>query len=206
MKRARHWFATVLAFSLLVSVDAAEDRDGLAEARVVVESLEATIVDVMKAGPALGFEGRFQQLMPVLRRSFDLAYISELVLRRHWESLSEDERGQFTEKFSELTGAIYAGELGDYSGQVFAVVNTKPLRRGRMLVRSELRDGGDVDQFDYVLHQDKAESWRIVNVSVNGVSDLALKRSEYSGVVSQSGLTALLERLDEKINNYRTPK
>ena len=195
--------ALLFAGLLSTSVLAGAGEQG---AKKVVQSLESHIVGVMKAGISLDFKGRFARLMPILLESYDLPYISTLVLRRHWPELSVAERALFTKKFSELTAAIYAGELGEFTGQEFAVTETRALRRGRMLVRSELRHADTVDQFDYVLHKDTEGNWRIVNVSVNGVSDLALKRSEYAVIFGDGGFSALIQRLDEKISNYRSSR
>ena len=42
------------------------------------------------------------------------------------------------------------------------------------------------------------DRWRLVNITVDGVSDLSLKRSQYSEVIEQHGFHELLERLDTK--------
>ena len=42
-------------------------------------------------------------------------------------------------------------------------------------------------KFDYML-KEIGDSWRIINIIANGVSDLALKRSEYSAVLQREGL------------------
>ena len=43
-------------------------------------------------------------------------------------------------------------------------------------------------------------SWRIIDVFMNGtVSELALRRSEYSSVVKRKGFESLVSSLEEKI-------
>ena len=45
-------------------------------------------------------------------------------------------------------------------------------------------------------------SWRIIDVFMNGtVSELALRRSEYSALIKREGFTALLALLDERIDS-----
>jgi phospholipid transport system substrate-binding protein len=44
--------------------------------------------------------------------------------------------------------------------------------------------------------------WKIVDVYLNGtVSELALRRSEYSSLIKRKGLEALLAALDERIDS-----
>ena len=52
---------------------------------------------------------------------------------------------------------------------------------------------------DYRLWQTNG-SWKIVDVYLNGtVSELGLRRSEYTAVIKRDGLEALLTALEEKI-------
>ena len=56
-------------------------------------------------------------------------------------------------------------------------------------------------KFDYML-KEKGNSWRIINIIANGVSDLALKRSEYTTILQREGFDALITKINEKIDNY----
>jgi len=56
---------------------------------------------------------------------------------------------------------------------------------------------------DYVLHR-SSRGWRIVNVVADGVSDLALKRVEYTAVLRKRGFESLLSDLEHKIAAYET--
>jgi len=47
-----------------------------------------------------------------------------------------------------------------------------------------------------------AEHWGIVNVIAQGVSDLALKRTEYDAVISAQGIDPLIAKLDAKVASY----
>ena len=61
-------------------------------------------------------------------------------------------------------------------------------------------DGGKVS-LDYILHL-AGNEWRIINVIANGVSDLALKRADYTSYLKGKGFDALLAKLNEKIAQY----
>jgi len=41
-----------------------------------------------------------------------------------------------------------------------------------------------------------------MNIIADGVSDLALKRSEYTSVLSREGFDALIAKMNEKIESY----
>jgi phospholipid transport system substrate-binding protein len=168
----------------------------------VVENLHMTLLAVMKDGPQIGYKGRYDRLEPVITASFDLPLISKTVLGRYWEALNQDQRSKFIQTFSELSIATYAGNFDSYSGERFKTIAEKEVSNGRVMVQTRLikSDGGEIP-LDYIFHR-VDHQWRIVNVIAEGVSDLALKRAEYSAFLKGKGLDALLVKLNEKIAQY----
>ena len=61
-----------------------------------------------------------------------------------------------------------------------------------------MKADGEKITFNYILHRVQDE-WKIISVSVNGVSDLALKRAEYGGILRKDGFPTLIERLNTQI-------
>jgi len=54
--------------------------------------------------------------------------------------------------------------------------------------------------------RDADGSWRIIDIYLNGtVSELALRRSEYTALVQREGFKALLAKLDERIADLARP-
>jgi phospholipid transport system substrate-binding protein len=193
----------LLTFIVLVmhtAIPYASDSDGGATG--VVEKLHSTLLDVMKDGVKIGYQGRYDQLAPVIKSSFDMPFVSRTVLGKYWDSLNDEQRSRFVEVFTELSIATYASNFDRYSGERFKTISEKQVSGGRILVQSQLikSDGGQV-QLDYLLHRTDGQ-WRIVNVVAQGVSDLALKRADYSAFLKSKGFEALLNKLKEKINQY----
>jgi len=116
--------------------------------------------------------------------------------------LNSIQKSQFIRIFSHLVIATYAHRFDGYSGESFQTVSTRASRRGRIIVRTVLikKDRTKV-HLDYLLQQRKGQ-WRIINVVAQGVSDLALKRVEYTTVLRSQGFEALMARLEEKIAQY----
>jgi phospholipid transport system substrate-binding protein len=168
----------------------------------VVEEFHSTLLAVMKKGAKIGYQGRYDELAPVIRSSFDMPFISRTVLGKYWESLDNEQRSRFVEAFTQLSIATYAANFDSYSGEHFKMIQEKEVGGGRILVQSQLikSDGGQV-QLDYLLHR-TASQWRIVNIIAEGVSDLALKRADYSAFLRSKGFEALLKKLNEKTSQY----
>ena len=168
----------------------------------VVENLHTNLLSVMKDGDRIGYKGRYERLSPVIRSSFDLASIARVAAGRYWESFNDEQKAKFVETFARLSIATYAWNFDAYSGEQFKVISEKQQSGNQVLVRSELTksDGGKV-QLDYLLHL-ASNQWRIINVIADGVSDLALKRADYSNFLKNQGFEALLSKLNEKIAQY----
>ena len=168
----------------------------------IVERFHSTLLAVMKDGEKIGYQGRYGRLESVIKSSFDMPFISRTVLGKYWESLNNEQRSRFVEAFTRLSTATYAANFDSYSGEHFKMIPEKETDGGRILVQSTLikSDGGQV-QLDYLLHR-TGNQWRIVNIIAEGVSDLALKRADYSAFMKSKGFEALLKKLSEKVDQY----
>ncbi len=177
--------------------------DGAVE---VIEKLHAALLGVMQEAVTLGYEGRYDRLSPVIRELFDLPFMAEKSVGRFWKSAGEANQHALVETFSRFTVANFAGRFDGFSGQSFHTVGSEPSTYGTVLVRTRLDDPGEESvALDYRLRSVDG-SWRVVDIYLNGtVSELALRRSEYSALIQREGFAALLAKLDERINDLKTP-
>ena len=183
--------------SLLVAPAGAADS-----AAKVVEVLHAELLFVMKQAKKLGYAGRYQRLAPTVTASYDFPYISKVVVGRYWRSFTAEQKSQFIRAFSKLSIATYANRFDGYSGERFKTISEEELKRGHRLVSTVLiKANGEEIELDYILHQNN-DQWLIINVIAEGVSDLSLKRADYTSYLKKNGFDALLKKLNEKIQNY----
>jgi phospholipid transport system substrate-binding protein len=194
----------VLVLVLLASLPAAPGRAdemeaGTAAARASVERLYAALLEVMQRGDRLAYQERYAQLDPVIRQAYDLPFMSAKTLGRYWKELSDQERERWVSTFTRLIVSTYTDRFDEYSGQQFEVMSVEPSRHETLMVRTRILLV-DEDPVELVYRLRKVEgSWRIIDVFMNGtVSELALRRSEYSSVFKRDGFEPLLSSLEEK--------
>lgn len=171
-------------------------------ARQVVEAFQDQLIDVMKQGRELGFKGRFDKLDAAVKKSHDLPKIARIVVGKQWEELTPEQQAKLEEVFSELSVSAYAHNFKEFSGESFSFVSEEETGRGGVVVHTNLKIPGEKDvKFDYMMKK-KDDSWQIINIIADGVSDLALKRSDYTSVLNREGFDKLIAKINEKIESY----
>ncbi len=177
-------------------------KSNVVAAKEIVLNFQDQLLDVMRQGKTSGFKGRYEILQKAINDSHDLSKIARIVVGKEWKKLSNEQKKELTEVFSELSVSAYAYNFKDFSGESFQYLSEEKTARGGIIVHTlfVLPDDKDV-KFDYMLKQ-KAGQWRIINIIANGVSDLALKRSEYTSVLKREGFETLIAKIKEKITNY----
>lgn len=171
-------------------------------ARQVVEAFQDQLIDTMKQGKDLGFKGRYDKLDSAVKKSHDLPKIARIVVGKQWEELTPEQQATLEKVFSELSVSAYAHNFKDFSGESFSFVSEEETGRGGVVVHTNLKIPGEKDvKFDYMMKK-KDDSWQIINIIADGVSDLALKRSDYTSVLNREGFDALIAKINEKIESY----
>ena len=165
-----------------------------------VQSFYDTLLQAMKGGAKLGFNGRRDLLAPAIRRSFDLPLMTRLTTGLEWQNLSSDDQQKLIAAFSDFSIASYASQFDDYSGESFDV-DPNPVKTdsGDVIVKTKLvQPKDDPVQLDYLMRQ-SADGWKIIDVYLSGtISQLAARRSEFSTVLRRDGIAALINLLRQK--------
>lgn len=197
LKKAQ--FLIILLLTSVLSTSAQADEF---TPKQVVEDFQNQLISVMKQGKTLGFKGRYDKMDTLVRKSHDLPKIARIVVGKQWEELTADQQAKLEAVFTKLSISAYAHNFKDYSGESFGFVSEEETGRGGVIIHTNLQIPGDKDvKFDYQMKK-KDDGWQIMNIIADGVSDLALKRSEYTSVLSRDGFDALIAKMNEKIDSY----
>jgi len=160
--------------------------------RATVERLDQVLLDVLKQADALGYRGRFERLAAPITDAFDLDFMAERSLGGEWQKLSEPERTRWRELFRQFTIANYAANFDRWADQRFEILGEEAGTSDTRAVRTRVRssDHDDVD-LTYRLRQMNA-GWKIVDVYLKGtVSELALRRADFTAVLDRQGFAKL---------------
>jgi phospholipid transport system substrate-binding protein len=163
-----------------------------------VQGLYDTLLDTMKNGRTLGQSGRFAQLAPVIRRSFDVALMARLSVGPSWSGLSEAQRQELAESYGRYISAIYSDRFDSYSGQKLEVTGEQPAPFGLMVKSRIIKSNGEAVEVDYVMRQN-GESWLIADIYLDSaISEVATRRSEFAAILKTWGIDGLIAALNRK--------
>lgn len=175
-----------------------------AAATDVVQRLQSGIANSPSSADGTSFDQRYAALAPLIGQTHDLPYIARFALRREWSNLDDEQRSQYIDEFTRLSIANYVSRFRNATADTFAIFGQKELPRGQIEVTGTLAAAdGKTLPISYILHQSDG-SWKIINIIVDGISDLALKRSEYRRVIEDDDFPGLLEYLSEQIADLVT--
>jgi phospholipid transport system substrate-binding protein len=202
----KRWIRTTFALVLLSAAfsfaaqagSQATTPEGAPEA--VVEEFHVALLGIMQDADELGFEGRCDRLSEAMSALFDTPFMAQKSVGRYWKTATPEERERLVATFKRFSVSNYAGNFDSYDGETFETLDVVESTHGTKLVRTRLLAGdGEVVQLNYRLRPVDSR-WKIIDVYLNGtVSELALRRSEYSSLIKREGFDSLLVALNEKI-------
>jgi phospholipid transport system substrate-binding protein len=189
------WFAAMLAGTWVSGHGSAL----AAGAGDTVQSLYASLLGTMKSGATLGESGRFAQLEPVIRSSFDLPFMARLSVGPTWAALSPAQQQQVIDSYGRYISAIYADRFDSYDGQKLEVTGEQPSPTGVLVTSRIVKANGDPVEVDYLMRQDSQGGWLIDDIYLDGtISELATRRSEFAAILRSQGIDGLIEALNRK--------
>lgn len=195
----RALFKRGLAAAFVALVPATTARAAAPAPTALVEDFHATLVAVMKDSKVLGFKGRYERLAPAITGTFHLRLMTQITSGPSWRDASESQKQALVTAFSKVSVATYAARFDGFSGQHFETLGTKSGLQETQLVMTKLvNPGGDDVALTYVTKKVEG-SWRVIDVVLDtGISELAVRKSEYRQILQQGGIAGLTQTLNEK--------
>lgn len=135
-------------------------------------------------------QDRTQKLCALLEEDFDIPRIAKFVLGHYWNSASEEERQTFNKLFEQWMIRGYSAGIADFQGATVRVTGARSSGRDNAIVSSEIihPNGDSPDRVDWVVRHEEG-TFKIINVSVEGVSLVQTGRDEIVSVIDRSGGT-----------------
>ena len=165
----------------------------------VIESFHAALVEAMRQGRAVGGEGRYRALAPVIDRTFNLPLMTKVAVGPRWSTLSPSQQAKLVAAFRRFTIANYVNHFDSYDGERFELQPASRSVAGGQMVLTRLVPRGKAPvALDYVMRETDGV-WQAVDVYAEGtISELARRRSEFNALLNRDGADGLADRLVER--------
>lgn len=141
-----------------------------------------------------------QKLQSMFLDTVDTDWVARFVLGHHWRKLDQAKQKAYLESYRHFLVKSYTSNFEAYAENTsFEVNGAKPLKReGQFLVAVDVIRPSQTIKIDYRVREDKNDTFKIIDIVVEGVSLLATQRSEFASVVQRQGVDHLIEQLRSK--------
>ncbi len=174
--------------------------------RAGIEAAEQSIATVQRFGNAalgilrdrmLTVEQRNRSFTTLVTSYFDLGIISRRVLGPAWERTTSRERVHFRRVFTSFIVANYAARFESAQLEALKVRNATMQSKNSALVSSEVwLPAAAPMRVDWQLVRQN-RTWRIIDVTVDGVGMTKRHRDDFAAVIRRAGLPGLIRKLQE---------
>lgn len=189
---------TLIGAALCLSLVAFAPQARAAGGETAVRSLYDTLLANMRSGPSLGASGRYARIEPVVRRVFDIPFMTRLAVGPEWTNLTEAQRQQVSQAFERYIAAIYAERFDNFSGEQLKVIGEQSSPGGTIITSQIVKSTGEPVNINYLVRQNGG-GWQIADVYLNGtISELATRRSEFASILRTRGINGLIAMLNTK--------
>jgi len=168
-----------------------------ASARDTIEQTSARVLEILRTAN-LPVEEKRRRIEQIAYDTFDFDTMSKLVLARGWRDLSPDQQHEFVGQFRTQLALTYGRRIDHYGHEELKITGERTEPRGDVTVQSRVM-GGQYDNtaIDYRLRQ-AGDSWKIIDVIVEGVSLVGSYRSQFQELLDRGGPQKVLALLREK--------
>ena len=166
-------------------------------ARGVVETTVADVLEVLRSSD-LSNDDRSVRIEQIVYARFDFDTMSRLVLARSWRRFDEAQRDAFTTQFKRHLSRSYGTRISRYEKEEVEGAGERAEKRGDITVLTIIH-GGQFDgaSVDYRMRF-RDDSWRVIDVLIEGVSLVSNFRSQFKDIVSRQGPAGLISQLESR--------
>ena len=166
-------------------------------AAIQVQTLETALLKSMRAGSSISMTQRYHDLEPVIEQVFAMPLVTRLSVGPEWTNFSADQQKALIAAYTRFTVANYVHNFHDFSGQRFEMDDNVSGRGDDRVIRTRVIPAHDVPVSLLYRMRDVEGTWKVIDVISDGVSQLALRRSDFAVAIAAGGAPALIAHLDK---------
>lgn len=146
-------------------------------------------------------EEKLKGFETVLADALALETIGKFMLGESRKSMSEEQTTRYNAVFPAYITRQYADQFAEIVGRPLEVTDAKAIGKRDVIVRTQFtRTDGSPVPVDWRVRKLKSGDQKMIDIIVNNVSIMLVKREEFSAFIAQNGVDALLTQLETEAN------
>lgn len=204
MSRVRVFAALVAASSLAPAYAQEESEAAAAEEEVsridgAVAFAKALTADATKAltDESADETTQLTNFQGVLSDGLALETIGRFMLGETRGDLTDAQTARYNAVFPDYITKLYAEQFDEIVGKPLEVTDAREIGRKDVIVRTQFERADDSPILvDWRVRELKSGERKAIDIIVQGVSIMLVKREEFSSFIATNGVDALLDRLE----------
>ena len=197
LQRIVPWIAAALigVTSIFAHAQAGKSPDAL------IKDVSTDVLDSVRADKSIK-QGDVTKIIGLVDAKVmpyvDFQRMTASAVGRYWRQATPEQQKQLQDAFKILLVRTYSGALAQVQNQTVEVLpmRSQPTDK-EVVVKTQIKGGGDPIQLDYRLEQSSA-GWKIFDVNVLGVWLVENYRNSFSEQISAGGIDGLISKLQAR--------
>jgi len=145
---------------------------------------------------------KIDQIMGTVKEGFDFEEMSKRVVGKKWRSLSNTEREEFVDLFTQLLKYAYVTKMDKYSTNQRIEYIKQRIKGNRAEVQTLLVDGDCRIPVSYIMLL-KGEQWMVYDIVVEGVSLVRNYLVQFRKIIRKDNFEGLTHQIEMKIVEFQ---
>lgn len=139
--------------------------------------------------------------------SIDIPEVGRLVLGRYWRQATPEQQKEFLALFEQMNVLIWSKRFEEYSGETLNILSSKADGKRYIVDSTVQRPSGKPVSVQWAVHQ-SAGSFKIVDITVEGVSMVVTNRSDYAAAIQAQGgkVEGLLVNMRQRVTSLKAER
>ncbi len=195
----------VFPLSIGIAFGQAKDQPAVDPAAAQIHSLDDALLATMKAGAGEAVMVRYRKLAPVVEQVFDLRAMTGFAVGPAWAKFSAEEQQAAIAAFTRLTIASYVHNFSSFNRERFEIDPNVVTRGVDKVVQTQLFPSlGAPVNLNYRMRESSG-AWKIIDVYNGAVSQLTIRRSDFTGPVATGGARGLVDHMNSLSDELTKP-
>ncbi|RMD86253.1 MAG: ABC transporter substrate-binding protein [Candidatus Dadabacteria bacterium] len=144
------------------------------------------------------------KLREIIAVHFDFNEMAKRSLGSYWLKITDEEREEFVDVFSELLARTYLSRIDKIRSDIVSF-NGEKIRQKKAIVKTIINYEGNSFPIDYKFINKKGH-WLVYDVVIENIGLVANYRNEFAGIIRKEKFSGLLARLKKKIRDFNKPQ